>query len=199
VIDFSGQVDSRYSAITGAIVKIYGVNISPDISLYKAGNTTGLTYTGTISGSILNTNISVRRGESITGLTISRSNSASISRKEGSINFNYSESATGYNYAQNIDSSISLNLPYNIRITAGGGLSKTDTPTTLTTYKRGNLSATIKDTTFSAYMSPTNESYTLSRRLNIRGTGTGEALAIGITYQRFIGGDGVTGSVTYFW
>jgi len=166
VIDFSGQVDSRYSAITGAIVKIYGVNISPDISLYKAGNTTGLTYTGTISGSILNTNISVRRGESITGLTISRSNSASISRKEGSINFNYSESATGYNYAQNIDSSISLNLPYNIRITAGGGLSKTDTPTTLTTYKRGNLSATIKDTTFSAYMSPTNESYTLSRRLS---------------------------------
>ncbi|MFN3481147.1 MAG: hypothetical protein ACK415_12300, partial [Thermodesulfovibrionales bacterium] len=199
IIDFSGEAETRYSAIAGASLRKFGITLSPETQFYKRGRDVGLSYSGTVSGSIFSTNISARRGENITGVTISRYNNISVSRKEGSISFNYSTSESNYAYATNVDASLSINLPYRIRVMTGGGISRQENPTTITEYRRGNLSVTVKDTSFSAIFSPQAETYTVSRRFNIRKSNIGEAISLGISYQRFIGGDGVTGNITYFW
>lgn len=196
IIDFSGSADTRYSAIAGASVRKFGITFAPETQFFRQGNNAGVSYSGTLSGSVLNTQIALRRGENITGQTLSRSNNVSIGRKEGSISFNYSTSESSFAHAKNIDTNISLNLPYQIRVSAGGGISRQETPDKIMEYKRGSVMVAIKDTSFNATLSPQAESYTVSRRFTIT---TKQAVSLGISYQRFIGGDGVTGVVTYFW
>lgn len=192
IIDYSGSQDSRYSFTTGFIKRFDNFSIDSKVYLYKQGENKSLTATGNISFKLLQSNFSFTRTETYTGYNIVSSNSLNTSNKYFSLSLNYSKSeylnTTSNNYSLSFRTS-----PFR-HFTFSSSVNKNIYETTdlIRTTLSSNYSITFKNTNLYMSFSPTYESYTFSRIL----TKKLPSVSLGITYQRFIGGDGITGSFT---
>jgi hypothetical protein len=199
ILNFSGDTDTRHSFTSGVIGKIRQITINADGEFYQQGTDRSAQFTGGILGQILNTSLALRRTENITGLSISESNSLSISRKQGSVTLSYGKSEYTTTEANNYNITANLNLTDELKIGFGGIKSISKTVTTITTQTRSNGSCSFRNTTFNTFISPTSETYTIARDFNINDWGFGNRLSVGATYQRFIGGEGLTGNLSFTW
>jgi hypothetical protein len=199
ILNFSGDTETRHSFVAGMIGKISRITLNADGEFYHQGTDQSAQFTGGILGQILNTSIALRRTENITGLSTSENNSLSISREQGSVTLSYGESEYTTTEAKNYNITANLNLVDELRVGFGGGKSVSETTTTITTQTRSNASCSFRNTTFNTFISPTSETYTIARDFNINDWGFGNRLSIGATYQRFVGGEGLTGNVSFAW
>lgn len=197
--EFSGNLDSRNALTIGTNKKIKDININLDGEIFKQGSNISQTATGGISGTILNTNITLRRTEGITGMNNTTSNSLSISRKEANISLSQSSSEYKSNRSNNLQANLSLNVIKDLKITFGGGESITENSSYKTTMTRFNYSMAYKKTYLNMNLSPTSETYNLTREFDSSKLGIGNTIALGTTYQRFVGGEGVTGNISFSW
>lgn len=196
--DFSGDLDSRHAITAGINRKIKEVNINIDGEMFKQGNNISQTAAGGVTGTILNTNITLRRTEGITGLNTTESNSLTISRREASLSLSQSSSEYKSNKSNNLQASLNLNIIKDLRIAMGGGESVTLNSSTKTTMRRFNSSIGYKKTSLNMNLSPTSETYNLTREID-SSRFVGYTIALGTTYQRFVGGEGVTGNISFSW
>jgi hypothetical protein len=130
---------------------------------------------------------------------LTENNSVSISRKQGSVSLSYGKSEYTTTEAKNYNISANLNLTDELRMGFGGSKSISETVTTITTQTRSNASCSFRNTTLNTFISPTSETYTLARDFNINDWGFGNRLSVGATYQRFVGGEGLTGNLSFAW
>ena len=200
MLNFSSKtVATRHSFLAGIQQQIMKVAMNLDAEVYRQGRDKGAQITGGASGSIYDTTVSLRRTENITGFTTSSNNSLSISRKEGSLSVSYGTSKFNANKADNLQGNIYLNFTNELRVGAGVAISTSENATTVTQTTRSNYSFNFRNTTFNMSLSPTSETYTITREINLNNLRIGTNLALGATYQRFVGGDGVTGNISYSW
>jgi hypothetical protein len=200
ILNFSSKaVATRHSFLAGLQQKVGKFMFNLDGEFYRQGKDTSIQMTGAVSGSLFGTNLSIRRSENITGFTTSSNNSLSISRKEGSISLSYGTSKYTSNKAANLQCNLYINLWEEMRVGAGMGRSVSETATAITKTIRANYSLSFRNTNLNINLSPSSETYTISREFNLNKLKIGTSLALGATYQRFVGGDGLTGNLTYAW
>ena len=200
ILNFSSKdAETRHSFLAGVQQKLLKITFNVDGELYKQGNNTSNQITGGVSGSLYGTNISLRRSENITGFNTSNNNSLNISRREGSISLSYGTSEYLSNKADNLQGNLYLNITDELRIGAGIGQNKSETETSYTKTTRANYTASFRNTNLNIYLSPTSETYTISRDINLNNLKMGNSIAVGVTYQRFVGGNGGHGESHYSW
>lgn len=98
-----------------------------------------------------------------------------------------------------MQASLGINVIKDLRVNVGASESESENATVWTRTRRLNWSFAFRKTTFTANLSPTVENYSITRELNINKLGIGNTASLGINYQRFIGGHGVTGNIAYSW
>lgn len=203
IIDFSGnKLKTRYETTLGAEQNIirtknYSLRLSADAGTYLQGENIGITASGNATLRVLETNLSIRRNENLTGQSSSTSNSLSISRKEGSLSLSQNSSEYRTTKAENLNANIYLNPFKHIKIGAGIGQSTQNTPFKTTTMINSNYSIAYRDLRFNTVISPRNENYNITRTFPLEKYG--KTVGIGLSYQRFLKGEGVTGNLSYTW
>ena len=199
-VSFSGPQKSRQSATTGVALRLskdLQVNLNCDGEVYRQGKETGTQLTGSLSASLLKTQLNLRRTARIAGESESSNTSLTISRQEGSISLNYSDSTYRLNKSTSLQGTLNLVPLKDLRLSASVSQNVSETPTKITEIVRSSYSATFRKTTLNCQIAPQTQSYSLQREFAL--TNTGNSLTVGMTYQEVLTGHGLTGSIGYSW